>query len=314
MNRRFGPVSSTALSTAATTAIVLLSCTEIPARAQEGAPQGKPSAAAVEQIDNPQVFNLWLDPENYPRIERAVNVMNARTTRAHALNFLVDHRANEAFQRNAFRDGLGFDYGGLKIGLSLRYGILDDLEVGVQRLSNGFDGFDVYQLDAKYWALRAERFFVDVAVRAGGTWYAIPASPDSGGGFGQLIVSRSLRERLWLSTGLLYHSNASNDVRAAQDYLRQSGQAYALAVPVAAEVRLQTFLAWDVEASINVAGYHAKYPVLATALKIITYRHTFALIFSNSQYITADGLAANTSKGIHHDVIMGFTITREFNL
>jgi hypothetical protein len=103
MSRRFGPVSSTALSTAAATAIVLLSCTEVPARAQEGAPQGKPPAAAVEQIDNPQVFNLWLDPENYPRIERAVNVMNARTTRARALNFLVDHRASEAFQRNALQ-------------------------------------------------------------------------------------------------------------------------------------------------------------------------------------------------------------------
>jgi hypothetical protein len=52
---------------------------------------------------------------------------------------------------------------------------------------------------------------------------------------------------------------------------------------------------------------------LATALKIITNRHTFALIFSNSQYITADGLVANTNRGIH-DVILGFTITREFNL
>jgi hypothetical protein len=49
------------------------------------------------------------------------------------------------------------------------------------------------------------------------------------------------------------------------------------------------------------------------ALKIITNRHTFAIIFSNSQYITADGLVANTSKGIH-DAILGLTITREFNL
>jgi hypothetical protein len=308
MNRRFGPVSGTALTTAATTAIVLISFIEAPAWGQEGAPQEKPPAATIEQIDNPQVFNLWLDPENYPRIERAVNVMNARTTRARALNFLVDHRAWEAFQSNAFRDGLGFDIGALKIGLTLRYGILDNLEVGVQRVSEGVDVYDVYQFDAKYWALRADRCLVDVAVRAGGTWYAMYQGPDSGGGFAQLIVSRSLRERLWLSSGLLYHSNASNDVRIGR------GQTYAMAVPVAAEVRLQTFLAWDVEASINVAGHHAKYPVLATALKIITYRHTFALIFTNSQYMTVDGLVANTSRGIHHDVVMGFTITREFNL
>jgi hypothetical protein len=277
------------------------------ARGQEGSPPPKPAGATIEQVDNPQVFNLWLDPENYPRIERAVNIMNARTTRAHALNFLVDHRAYEAFQSNAFRDGLGFDFGLLKIGLTLRYGILDDLEVGVQRLSNGLDLFDVYQFDAKYWALHADRHFVDAAVRAGGTWYAMYQGPDSGGGFAQLIVSRSLRERLWLSSGLLYHSNASNDVRTSRS------QDYAMAVPVALEVRLQTFLAWDAEASFNVAGHHAKYPVLASALKIITNRHTFALIFSNSQYITADGLVANTSRGIHN-LVLGFTITREFNL
>ena len=291
----------------ATAAIGLLVVAMAPARAQEGSAPAKPPEATVEVIDNPQVFNLWLDPENYPRIERAVNVMNARTTRARALNFLVDHRAYEAFQSNAFSDGLGFDFPGLKIGLTLRYGILDNLEVGVQRLSNGPDVFDVYQFDAKYWALRAKRGLVDVAVRAGGTWYEVPHGADSGGGFGQLIVSRSLRERLWLSSGVLYHSNASNNVRTSRS------QDYALAIPVALEVRLQTFLAWDAEASFNVAGHHAKYPVLATALKIITNRHTFALIFSNSQYITADGLVANTNRGIH-DVILGFTITREFNL
>jgi hypothetical protein len=298
------------LPTSVALAVGLLLVVAPSIRAQEDSPPPKPPkppSATIEQIDNPQVFDLWLDPENYPRIERAVNVMNARTTRAHALNFLVDHRAWEAFQSNAFSDGLGFDFPGLKIGLSLRYGILDNLEVGAQRLSNGPDVFDVYQFDAKYWALRAERCFVDVAVRGGGTWYEVPHGADSGGGFAQLIVSRSLRERLWLSSGLLYHSNASNDVRIGR------GQTYAMAIPVAAEVRLQTFLAWDVEASINVAGYHAKYPVLATALKMITNRHTFALIFSNSQYITADGLVANTSRG-RHNLVLGFTITREFNL
>jgi len=282
------------------------------APAQEASAPAKPPEATVEQIDNPQVFNLWLDPENYPRVERAVNVMNARTTRARALNFLVDHRAFEPFQKNAFRDWVGFDAGSLKIGLTLRYGILDNLEVGVQRLSNGGDLFDTYQFDVKYWALRADQALVDVAARAGGTWYAAAEGPDSGGGFAQLIVSRSLREYLWVASGLLYHSNATNENRTGQD-LRRSGREYALAVPVGLEVRLQTFFAWDAEACFNVAGYHAKYPVLSTALKIISYRHTFALIFSNSQYITADGLVANTSRGIH-DLIVGFTITREFNL
>ena len=307
MNLRPSRVPCPTRQTSVALAVGLLLVVAPTVRAQEDSPPPKPPEATIEQIDNPQVFNLWLDPENYPRIERAVNIMNARTTRARGLNFLVDHRAYEAFQSNAFRDGLGFDFGSLKIGLTLRYGILDNLEVGVQRLSNGADLFDVYQFDAKYWALRAEQCLVDVAVRVGGTWYAMYQGPDSGGGFAQLIVSRSLRERLWLSSGLLYHSNASNDVRTTRS------QDYALAVPVALEVRLQTFLAWDAEASFNVAGHHAKYPVLSSALKIVSYRHTFALIFSNSQYITADGLVDNTSRGIHK-LIVGFTITREFNL
>jgi hypothetical protein len=272
-----------------------------------------PPEAAAEVIENPQVFNLWLDPQNYPRVERAVNVMNARTTRRGALNFLVDHRTFQPFQTNAFHDWAGFDAGGLKIGLALRYGILDGLEVGVQRLSNGVDSFDTYQFDLKYWALRADQFFIDVAARAGGSWYSASQGPDSGGGFAQLIVSRSLRERLWLSSGLYYHSNPSNEGRPGLGQKRVGGQSYALAVPVALEVRLQTFLAWDAEASFNVAGYHSKYPVVSTAFKIIAYRHTFALIMSNSQYIGADGLVANTSNGIH-ELIVGFTITREFNL
>ena len=102
---------------------------------------------------------------------------------------------------------------------------------------------------------------------------------DSGGGFGQLIVSRSFREYLWVSSGLYYHSNASNDERPGLGRPRVGGQSYAMAVPVALEVRLQTFLAWDAEATFNVAGDHAKYPVLSTAFKIISNRHTFALIF-----------------------------------
>jgi hypothetical protein len=273
----------------------------------------KPSENIIEQIENPQVFDLWLDPENYPRVERAVNVMNARTTRARALNFLVDHRALQPFQTNAFHDWVGFDFPGLKIGLALRYGILDNLEVGVQRLSNGPDVFDTYQFDAKYWALHADRHLIDLAVRAGGTWFSASQGPDSGGGLAQLIISRSLREYVWLSTGLYYHSNASNQERPGLGRERVGGQAYALAIPVALEVRVQTFLAWDAEATFNVAGYHAKYPVLSTAFKIISNRHTFALIMSNSQYIGADGLVANTSRGIH-DLIVGFTITREFNL
>lgn len=271
-----------------------------------------PADTSVVTIENPVVFTDWLVPENYPRIDRAVNVMNARTTRAHALNLLVDHRTLQPVQTRPFEDWAGFDAGGLKIGLALRYGILDNLEVGALRLSNGYDVYDTYQFDVKYWALDATRVGVDVAIRAGGTWYSESRGPDSGGGFAQLIASRSLRERVWLATGLYYDSNATNENHPVLGYPRATNQDYALAIPVAFELRLQTFLAWDAEAVFNVAGYHSKYPVASTAIKFITERHTFALIVSNSQYIGADGLVANTTHGIHQ-LIVGFTITREFD-
>jgi hypothetical protein len=288
---------------------------EMAAPPTPAAPEATPAPAhteAIEEIDSPQIFTLWLNPDNYPRIERAVNVPNAQTTRARALNLLVDHRGFEPFQKHAFQDFMGFDAGGLKIGLQLRYGITDHLEVGAQRLSNGTDDYDTYQFDLKYWILPAASAFVDVAARAGGTWYESPTGPDSGGAFGQLLVSRSFREYLWLGTGLFYHSNASNTARRGPDGRRAAGQAYALAVPAALEVRLQTFLAFDAEACFNVAGYHAKYPVVSAALKFISFRHTFSLVFSNSQYIGADGLVANSERGIH-ELVFGFTITREFN-
>ncbi len=151
-----------------------------------------------------------------------------------------------------------------------------------------------------------------MAVRAGGTWYSAPQGPDSGGAFAQLIVSRSLGQRIWLSSGFYYDSNATNELRPGLGQERRGGQAYALAVPAALELRLLTFLAWDAEATFNVAGYHSKYPVVATAFKLISYRHTFALLMSNSPYITVDGLVANTSNGIHN-LIVGFTLTREFD-
>jgi hypothetical protein len=274
-------------------------------------PKSPTAGAGIEPIDTPEVFTLWLNPENYPRIERAVNVMNARTTRPRTLNFIVDHRTFEPFQRNSFHDLVGFDAGALKIGLALRYGILDRLEAGARRLSNGPDGFDTYEFDVKYWALRAEQHYVDLAARVGGTWYSQVNGRDSGGALAQLLASRSFRERVWVATGLMYHSNASNEGRIGADGLRLPARG-ALAISLAVEWRLTTFLSWDAEAVFAVAGYHSKYPVAATAIKFISHRHTFALLFSNSQYVTADGIVANTSRGIH-DLIVGFTITREFN-
>ena len=60
------------------------------------------------------------------------------------------------------------------------------------------------------------------------------------------------------------------------------------------------------------AGYAEAHPIISTALKFVTYRHTFSLVVTNSQYTSADGIVANTYRQAK-DLILGFTITREFD-
>jgi hypothetical protein len=62
-----------------------------------------------------------------------------------------------------------------------------------------------------------------------------------------------------------------------------------------------------------VGGFEERYPVVSTSLRATTNKHTFALVVSNTQYFGATGIATNTFRG-YDDLILGFTITREFRL
>ena len=91
------------------------------------------SAEPVEELTDVREVNPerdWESP-NYPRIDRVVNLLTTSPTRKHALLFTIDHRSFEvAFMKNFFRDWFGFDSGSLKIGIGLRFGILEDLGIG----------------------------------------------------------------------------------------------------------------------------------------------------------------------------------------
>ncbi|HEY3358267.1 MAG TPA: DUF5777 family beta-barrel protein [Polyangia bacterium] len=216
-------------------------------------PASQPAGAEpVEVIENPQVYTLWINPENWARIDRVINVGNARATRRRTLQLVIDHRTFEPLQQHAFRDLVGFDAGGLKIGLGLRYGILDGLDVGAYRLSNGIDAFDAYQFDLKLRFLDQRTHVVDAAVRAGGTWFS-QQGPTRGGGLVQLLVHHDFAARLLVGTGLLYHSSASEYGDLVTTNGLKIQNRYALAVPALLEWRFQSFLAWDVEAVFNVA-------------------------------------------------------------
>lgn len=271
---------------------------------------------AVEEIvtvtpEDPSI--AWYGSDSYPEHERVLAMPTARVARQGSWVFILDHRAKQAFHkdgdpwRKAFFDFGGLDQG-LTVGLSLRYGLLDCLDVGIYRAGNQpgtTTRADTYEFDARYQPLRQEQAGVDVAVRAGATWFAQYNASDSSGFFGQLLADRVLFHRLLLGGGLLYHSSSTND----QKYT--DSQKYSMAAAGFAEVRLSAPLAISLEVVPAIAGYHSKYPSYSAGVKYFTTRHTFAFAVGNTTYLTSDGYITNSPNGLRNTSI-GFNITREY--
>lgn len=251
--------------------------------------------------------------ENFPVVDRALVLPFGETGRKGALRFFVDHRTHRSFTDEPFHNLFGFDAGSLKIGLGLRYGLLERLELGFYRLSGGPDAFDTYELDTKLQILDAASHGLDASLRAGLSWFSQDGAEDALGGFGQLLLSRRFFERLTVGTGLLFHSDASNGVK------RDIDESWTLGSFLAAELRLSGGLAIDLESSFAFAGYTTQiegveaFPSLSVGLKYYTSRHSFAVVIGNNQYTSADGYLTNTPRGFD-DWILGFSITREWNL
>lgn len=260
----------------------------------------------VEQVSPTGCF----DGPNWPRVDRAVNQFTARPVRAGALVFSIDHRTRQSFltgEDELWRDYLGLDAGGLKIGLGFRFGILDDLDVGLYRLNGTAEAFDSYELDLRYRILSQPDFPLDLAVRAGFTGFVHPGDIYAIGYLAQLLLDRVFADQLLVGLSVMFHSDSSNDEKSVDD---ENGS---LGLGAQIEWRFLDWLAWDLEVGVNLAGYGSDWPVFATSLKVLTHRHSFSIVFSNNQYMAADGQVANTWRGFD-DLILGFQITREFNL
>jgi hypothetical protein len=270
----------------------------------------------VQASDGPTAEELW--GESYPRIDRGVNLPLPTPTRRGALVLIVDHRTNQPFTENTWHDYFGFDAGSLKIGLGLRFGVLDALDAGIYRLSSATERFDVYQLDARYRLLRQERHHLDLGLRAGVTWFSQEDAQDAVGFLGQLLAARRLLERLTLAAGVLFHSDSTNGVKSSAD------DDWSLAAMAVVDVRILAWLSWTAEAAVNVAGYGTRdkvdedgeelssWPSFSSAVRFITNRHTFALVLTNNSYTSADGVVCNSPRGFDR-LVVGFTITREWN-
>lgn len=256
----------------------------------------------VTILDGPD----W-DGDVFVRDERAVNALTAQTVRRNAILFVIMHRARQSFAEEGNGDFLGLDAGGLKVGLGLRYGVLDNADVGVLRLNGTAEVFDTYEFDARYRVLDQSEHLLDAALRAGLSWFVHPDADDASGAFGQLLASRRFGRRVTTGAGLLYHADSSGDRKSSGD---DDGS---LALQGSLEVKLTPKLACVVEVGANINGYGEDRPVASASIKAFTYGHTFSLVVSNTQYVGADGIVANAWRDWDEPII-GFNITRELEL
>jgi hypothetical protein len=242
--------------------------------------------------------------KNFPRIDRALNLLTATSARKGHFLFIVDHRNREAMDEDPAHNLLGFDSGGLKIGLGIRYGLLDNLDIGLYRVNGTSESFDTYDMDFRYRFLNQKDHFVDLAIRPGITVFTQEGEDDALEYFGQLLVSRTFFDRLLVGTGLLYHSDSSNELKTNKD------DDESFAVQGLMEFRILPNFALDLEMCAKVDGYGSDHPQLRAGFKYFTHRHTFAIVVSNTQYMSASGGVSNTDHDLG-DAVLGFTITRE---
>jgi hypothetical protein len=253
------------------------------------------------------VENDGWDLESYAQDERGVNALTAKTTPQRSLLVLIMHRARESFTEDACDDYFGFDAGGLKIGLGLRYGVLDRLDLGMLRLNGTAETFDTCEFDFRYRFLDQEIHHLDLALRTGISWFKQPEDEDASGFFGQLLASRQCGKRLLIGAGALYHSESSGDRKSSDD---EDASAAVLGL---VELRFVPWLALVAEVAGNVTGYRDTRPAFSASAKCFTYGHTFSLVVSNTQYVGADGIVANAWRK-NDELILGFNITRLIEL
>ena len=253
--------------------------------------------------------NTWY-AEAFPVFDRSLNLLTGRTARPKSFVFSIVHRTNAAFSDDPFETFLGFDGGALKIGLDLRYGIIRGLDAGISRLNGTVENFDTYTWDIRWQGLTQKEHGVDGALRIGLSWFAQARGGDALKPFGQILLSRVFAHRFLVGTGLLYHSDSSYETKS------EAATEWSMAAQALVDIRLHEKVAISLEGAYTLAGYRARneagnsWPTFSIGPKVITNRHTFAVVLSNTQYFTPDGIVSNSPRG-GDDLIVGFNISRE---
>jgi len=244
----------------------------------------------------------------------------ARTLPRGGFEFIIDHRASAPIYNkdsahpfgDMWNNFLGLDQA-LSVGLGLRYGVIERLDAGIYRV--GGSQFDTYEFDARFAPLRQESHQVNLMVRAGLSWFVVPNHADALWPFAQAFASRLFFKRLLLTAGAMYHANSSssNSAASASDTpkYRDANHKWSVAAAAGAEVRVTDSVALAAETVPCVAGYCKRNPAFSAGVKFFTFRHAFALVCGNTQYLTSDGYITNTDTP-WSKLVIGFNITREY--
>jgi hypothetical protein len=292
--------------------------TEVPpAPAPAPAPVAKPAESDIEVLSEVVDLNETQDPaagwygKGFPEPIRILALPTARVVRKGGFDFVIDHRSGTPIYNkdssqpftDMWNNFLGFD-GPMQVGLGLRYGVIDNLDVGIYR-AGSYGKTDTYEFDARYQALHQADMGIDLAARAGVTWFSQPNVDDAHGFYGQLLATRLIVNRILVSAGWLYHSNSTNATKYNQD------KKWSTAGAIGVEARLAAAVSIDAELVSCAAGYCSKNPAFSAGVKFFTNRHTFALVCGNTQFITADGYLTDTDRQ-WSKLVIGFNITREY--
>jgi hypothetical protein len=155
--------------------------------------------------------------------------------------------------------------------------------------------------------LKQEKQYINMAIRVGGTWFVQKNMDDAGGFFAQFMLDRRFAGKFLAGAGIAFHSYSVNEEKISSDVKPST------AVTGYMEWRPVRMFALAGEIAAAVTGYKSKVPVFGFSVRFLTYRHAFSIIVANTQYMTADGMVANSPRGFP-DLLFGFQIVREFNI
>jgi hypothetical protein len=286
----------------------------VPGPAAPVAPLAKPAEGDIEVLD--EVVDLQADEDptagwygaNYPSPLRVLALPTARAHRAGGWEIFIDHRSTAPIYDNSNGHGaadLWNNFVGLdspvRVGLGFRYGLIDDLDLGIYR--SGSSRTDTYELDLRYQILHQATMGLDLAARYGASWFSQPYAKDAAGFYGQVLATRLFANRVLVNLGAFYHSNSTNDTKYNQD------KAWSVAAGGGIEVRLAAPVAIAAESVSCSAGYCSKNPTFSAGIKYFTNRHAFTLLVGNTNYLTADGYITNTDRP-WSKLSIGFNIRR----